>query len=253
MIKLIKIIKEFILVISITLRLQYNSAFIIKSIVFPAFILIHINLPAQQKTTNHPDIQKITVDSVIQTSNYTYVKATTSLKSKIWFALPKKDIQYNKDYYYYNAVEMRNFKSTELKRIFPSVMFINDLINPDDLNADNLIQKKEVINKQVILPPEKGISIAELFKNREKYNNRIIRVSGEVIKYNEGIMKQNWIHLTDFSPDSKNFDFTATTQMETKVGDLIILEGKVTLKKDFGSGYFYEVLMEDSKIIRRTE
>ena len=70
MIKLIKIIKEFILVISITLRLQYNSAFIIKSIVFPAFILIHINLPAQQKTTNHPDIQKITVDSVIQTRQF---------------------------------------------------------------------------------------------------------------------------------------------------------------------------------------
>jgi hypothetical protein len=32
------------------------------------------------------------------------------------------------------------------------------------------------------------------------------------------------------------------------VGDNITIEGKVTLDKDFGYGYFYNVLLEEGKI-----
>ena len=36
---------------------------------------------------------------------------------------------------------------------------------------------------------------------------------------------------------------------EVKVGDTIIIEGKIALDKDFGSGYYFELLMENAKIV----
>jgi hypothetical protein len=61
-------------------------------------------------------------------------------------------------------------------------------------------------------------------------------------------MKKNWIHLQDGTDFSGKFDLAVTTDSEVKVGDNITVEGVITLDKDFGFGYFYEVLMEDAKI-----
>ena len=34
--------------------------------------------------------------------------------------------------------------------------------------------------------------------------------------------------------------------MRFKVGDVVTVEGKVTLDKDFGHGYFYEIIIEEA-------
>ena len=39
-------------------------------------------------------------------------------------------------------------------------------------------------------------------------------------------------------------DLTVTTLEEISRGELITLEGTVTLNKDFGAGYHYEIIME---------
>ena len=36
---------------------------------------------------------------------------------------------------------------------------------------------------------------------------------------------------------------------DTNAGDIITLEGIITLEKDFGSGYFFDVIMENSRIV----
>jgi hypothetical protein len=35
------------------------------------------------------------------------------------------------------------------------------------------------------------------------------------------------------------------------VGDVVTFEGTVTLKKDFGAGYYYEVIVEDGKLLKQ--
>jgi hypothetical protein len=35
-----------------------------------------------------------------------------------------------------------------------------------------------------------------------------------------------------------------------KVDDVVTFEGTITLKKDFGAGYFYELIMEDAKLVK---
>ncbi len=52
-------------------------------------------------------------------------------------------------------------------------------------------------------------------------------------------MGKNWIHLQDGTEHSGDNDLTIASQMEVKAGDIITFEGKITLDKDFGSGYFY--------------
>ena len=62
-------------------------------------------------------------------------------------------------------------------------------------------------------------------------------------------MSKNWVHLQDGTNNAGDFDLTFTTNDVTKVGDVVTFEGTVTLKKDFGAGYFYEVIVENAKLL----
>ena len=72
---------------------------------------------------------------------------------------------------------------------------------------------------------------------------------GKVVKVNNGIMGTNWVHIQDGSGTEGTHDLLVTTNESVQVGATIIAEGKVVKDKDFGSGYFYNVLLENSKII----
>ncbi len=205
---------------------------------------------------NHPNVHKIIVDSVLQTTSYTYLLVKEENKMQ-WLAIPKKEAAKGETYYFQGGIEMRDFKSQELKRMFPSVLFLEGVISPSELEGGKILEntadlnKASNVNQEIkINPVENGITIGELFLNKKKYANKIVKIRGQVTKYNSGIMKKNWIHLKDGSPNSSQHDFVATSVMETKEGEIIVIEGKIILDKDFGSGYFFNVLMEDGKVIK---
>jgi len=96
-----------------------------------------------------------------------------------------------------------------------------------------------------VKPQNGSISIGELFKNPEKYSGKVVKVHALVTKYLPMIMKKNWLHLADASSGSGHL--VATTDAEFKVGDTVMLSGKVELNKDFGYGYKYAVLLTEAK------
>ena len=57
--------------------------------------------------------------------------------------------------------------------------------------------------------------------------------------------------MQDGTENSGKFDLTVCTEETVKTGDVISVEGIITLNKDFGFGYFYEVIMENATIINR--
>ena len=75
-----------------------------------------------------------------------------------------------------------------------------------------------------------------------------VKVNGQVVKYNAGIMGKNWIHLRDGSGTAANNDILVTTAAPAKVGDLVTVSGVVRNDKDFGAGYSYKVLIEDATL-----
>lgn len=57
-------------------------------------------------------------------------------------------------------------------------------------------------------------------------------------------MGRNWIHLKDGSGGT--FDLTVTTQEHIELGSVVLFEGKIALNKDFGAGYFFNIIMEEA-------
>ena len=78
---------------------------------------------------------------------------------------------------------------------------------------------------------------------------KTVKVRGKVVKVNENIMGTNWIHIQDGTGKDGTHDLLVTSSESVKVGTTIVAEGKVVKDKDFGSGYFYNVLLENSKIL----
>jgi hypothetical protein len=215
------------------------------------------------------DVHKVIVKEVLQTSAYTYLLVVENSVEN-WLALPKMQASSGETYYYRNGFKMTDFESKELGRKFPVVYFLESISSrpeipvkvsssnphaaivstadsaaPSNYTAKVVVEKEEV----KILPAEQGITIAELFANKEKYAGKTVRIKGKVTKFNSKIMNKNWIHIQDGTEYSGKFDLTATTDIEVAIGETIVLEGKVTLNKDFGYGYVYDVLLEDSKLI----
>ena len=72
------------------------------------------------------------------------------------------------------------------------------------------------------------------------------KIKGQVTKYTPAVMGKNWIHIQDGSDFNGKFDLTVTSLNDVKVGDVVTLEGKISLNKDLGYGYFFDVIMEDA-------
>jgi len=61
-------------------------------------------------------------------------------------------------------------------------------------------------------------------------------------------MGKNWIHIQDGTDYKGSFDLAITSAISVMVGDTLTFEGKITLDKDLGYGYFFDVLMEDAQV-----
>ena len=206
--------------------------------------------------SHHPNVHRILIKEVLQTTSYTYVRAEEDGVLK-WIAVPKMAAKVGDTYYYQGGMDMGEFKSKELDRTFSSIIFLNGLISPDvveggrtSLNISNQRTEMSVINiHEPIEPAKDGVTIAELYANKEKYAGKIVKVRGKVTKFNEKIMSKNWIHIQDAAANQGKIDLTATSAEEIQVGDIVTLQGMISLDKDFGAGYFYAIIMENSRIV----
>jgi hypothetical protein len=225
-------------------------------------LLVVIILSACNSGKNKSDVpyqsgvHKGTVTEVLQTKQYTYLLVDENDSEK-WLALPKMTAKTGDVYFYNDGYEMVNFKSQELGRTFGSVIFLESVgTTADEILKGPVVTGDEPVKAQVrkyeleIPKAEGGIRIAELFENKTKYNNSKVIIKGKVVHYNPGIMDMNWIHLQDGTAYSGKFDLTATSDKITvNVGQVVTVEGTVVLDKDFGAGYFYEVMLSDIKIL----
>jgi hypothetical protein len=224
-------------------------------IMLAGILLFAASCKPKDATTENlaPGVHKAKVEEVIQTSNYTYLRVSEN-DQETWIAIGAADVEVGKYYYYMSGVEMKDFTSKELNRTFPVIGFVDKFSDqPIVLNinmADSLKGKQTPTAKEGIKvePAEGGITIAELYKNKESYAGKTVKIRGEVVKFSPEIMSTNWVHIQDGTSADGAFDLTITTRDITKVGDVVTFEGTVSLKKDFGAGYYYEVIVEGAKL-----
>ncbi len=213
---------------------------------------------APPQMSAHPpvaaDLHTGVVQEVLQATAYTYLNVREN-DANSWIAVTKREIQPGQTVSFVGGLEMKDFESKDLQRTFETVYFVDKLVGDEAApsTAQQLaamphqgtpsVDKKEIS----IEPAAGGITISELFTNRDSYAGKTVLIKGQVMKINRAIMDRNWIHLQDGTSGAGSFDLTITTQEDASVGDVVTFEGTIALKKDFGSGYSYEVLMENAK------
>ena len=219
-------------------------------------LIIFASCGQEQKSAEmQSNINKIVVEEILQTPSYTYLLGNVNDKSQ-WLATLKLDASVGNTYYYEGGLEMINFNSKELDRTFESVLFLQGLYTSEEnlLGGSNISGSPQITNSassaisSIIEPVEGGVTIADLMANKNDYADKKVKLRGKVVKYNAGIMGKNWIHLQDGTSNGDENDITITTEMSAKVGDIITVEGKIALDKDFGAGYLYKIIVEESQI-----
>jgi len=222
---------------------------------------------------------------VVETMNaasYTYVLIDTG-SEKRWVAAPQFPVKIGDTVAVPAGMEMKDYHSKTLNRDFASVYFtggvrVNGKATDEDPTlsaglrelpqghppiAGSAPQPKmpdghpQIGAKTTAAAPDfskikkaqGGKTVAEIYSGKAKLNGQQTSVRGKVVKYNEQIMGKNWIHIQDGTGAIGSNDLLVTSATAVKVGDTVLVTGKVVTDKDFGSNYKYAIMIEDAKVV----
>jgi len=207
---------------------------------------------------------------------YSYLKLKTA-EGESWAAVPKTEVANGQEVTVTGAMPMADFESKTLKRKFATVYFGTlagtetaaappapapgpgpgpagaEGMPPPGMAAQHAAAAagpSEVGDVKVAKAPGADArTVAEVHSQRSTLKEKPVTIRGKVVKYNEGIMGRNWLHIRDGSGSAgKDNDLTITTSDRAAVGDVVLVKGTVRVDKDFGAGYAYPVIVEDAKI-----
>lgn len=211
-----------------------------------------------------------TVVETMDAAGYTYVQVDNGTET-IWAAAPKFAVTVGDSVVVPDGMAMNNYHSKTLDRDFPVVYFVDSVLNasggvggaaPEASQAMNGATMPEGhpptgvstsatdVDLSGISKADGGVTVGELFDGKTDLAGKEVTLRAKVVKFSPQIMGKNWIHIQDGSGDSTSGtnDLTVTTDISANVGDTVVVSGPVTLDKDFGYGYKYNVIIEDAKV-----
>ncbi len=192
----------------------------------------------------------VQVEERMDAGTYSYLLVSENDKS-YWIAIPKSDIGEGDIVHFSQYMEMKDFRSETLDRTFKSVLFVEDARKNDLPPTDNphQMQLGSIPKEDVKIEKVKdGFTIEELYSKKNELSTKIVKVRGKVVKANLGIMNKNWYHIQDGTGTKGTHDLTVTSDDNAEIGDVVLIEGRLIKDKDYGSGYTYALILEDSKI-----
>lgn len=193
---------------------------------------------------------KGTVVEAMNSGGYAYVLVELESEQR-WFAGPSAQINVG-DVVSFNeeGIAMTEFHSKSLNRDFDVIYFVNAIQNGNTVSA--VAGKKSMTGMvtEKITPAEGGQTLSEIVAQKEALSGKTVMLRGKVVKFSPHIMKTNWLHIQDGTSDAVTgvSDLTITTSDSVKVGDIVTITGKLTLNKDFGYGYKYDLIIEDAAV-----
>jgi hypothetical protein len=219
-----------------------------------------------------PGMVRGTVVETMNSGGYTYVLLDTGSEQN-WMAGAETFVEVGHVVETSQGMPMQQFTSRTLNRTFDTLYFVDGFRNlsvpamptghddggmPSDHPSVPLPQGHPdtggVGDTAVVDAPleavEAGKDIAWVYANKDSLAGQQVSLRGKVVKYNEGILGWNFLHVQDGSGDAADGsnDMIVTTKAHSAVGQTVVLNGTVLLDKDFGAGYSYPVLIEDAKL-----
>lgn len=190
---------------------------------------------------------------------YTYIRIGQKGAPDAWVAVASAHVKVGDHVRFESQTIMNNFTSPKLKRTFERIHFgtlAGQDVAPHDPTAMPAEQPTGTpVSSDVSLgniekaDGPNGMRIAELFAQKTSLAGKPARIRAVIVKGTNGVMGKNFLHLRDGSGSEAlhDNDLTVTTNEMLERGQTVLLEGTVTLDKDLGAGYHYDVLLEDAK------
>jgi hypothetical protein len=204
-----------------------------------------------------------TVVETMNTGGYTYVQVDSG-KEKVWAAAPEFQVKVGDLVTVPTGMLMRNHHSKTLNRTFEEIYFVGTISVagaeqstqqvPASAKAggaphENIVPDAPVdMDFSGIKKPEGGKTVAELYAEKDSLAGKEVTVRGKVVKFSPSIMGTNWIHLQDGTGGEGTNDLTVTTDAKVAVGDTVLVKGVLAINKDFGYGYKYAIIVENSDV-----
>ncbi len=228
--------------------------------------------PAAQAPAAAASPVKGKVLEVKDASGYTYIRLDNGSKDGIWAAIPKSDLKVGEEVTLQGGAVMENFTSKTLGKTFDKIIFASGVLRAGDKAAGDFASAAAAGSGAAAMSsggsagsivPFKNLKITkatgpnahtvgELYAQRKALNSKHIVVRGQVVKISKNIMGKNWIHIQDGTgnPMQNTHDLVITTQDVAAKGDIVTVTGVVEADKDFGSGYKYDVIIEQAKVVK---
>ncbi len=202
------------------------------------------------------------VMEAMNAGGYTYVQVDTGTE-KVWAAAPEFEVKVGQTVTVPPGAPMPNYHSKTLDRDFDLVYFV-PAINAGGA-APSASAKRAMptghpslnggagkhsvgLDLSGIPRAEGGKTVEEVFAGKAELAGKEIIIRGKVVKYNPQIMGFNWVHIQDGTGQEGSNDLTITTSDTAKAGDTVLVKGNLTLNKDFGGGYTYDVIIEKGQV-----
>jgi len=220
-----------------------------------------------------------TVVETMDSGGYTYVRLKTA-SGEAWAAVSQAKVEAGAELTVVGSAWMENFESKTLGRKFDRILFGSLETAATPAAAAAALPPGHPSGDAAALPPghpnpgaagppghpapvraaeldpikvEKaagGLTVAEIHAQRAKLAGQTVLVRGKVTKFLSGILDRNWLHLRDGSgsPEKHDDDLTVTTKQAVVAGDVVLVRAKVSVDRDFGAGYVYQVILEGARI-----
>ncbi len=195
------------------------------------------------------------VTETMNAASYTYVLVDTGAK-KSWAAAPQFAVKVGDTVAFADAMPMLNYQSKTLNRTFDVVYFTGN-ISVNGAPAAPAAPAPATAAKPANAGPdltgitraENGQTVTEVITGKAKFAGQPVAIRARVVKSNAQILGKNWLHIRDGSGGPGTNDLTVTTTATAKVGDLVLVTGKLGTDRDFGSGYKYPLIIEDATVV----
>ena len=194
---------------------------------------------------------------IVETMNaagYTYVLLNTD-SGKIWAAATETSVKVGQRVSVPAGELMTDFSSKSLNRTFDKIYFVSGIYpegaleKASDQGHGMAGSSRTVVTDahvEGVAKAEGGYTVEEILTRSSELNGQKVKVRGRVVKFTAGIMGTNWMHIQDGTPG----DLTITTDTLVAKGDLVMVEGILSVNKDFGAGYVYPAIIEKAKVTK---
>jgi hypothetical protein len=205
-----------------------------------------------------------------------YLRLQTG-QGEVWAKVPMADLEIGANVKIVRAQEMRQWESSKLQRTFdplylgqletqgqaisPGAIHGGAVEAPDAMSqvmgqmGGNLVSADANIPKLERAPGANGRTVAEIIGNGQSLVGKAISVRGQVVRVTSGLKVPNvigatWLHVQDGSGDQTKgtHDLTVATNETVKMGDILVLQGKVTIDDSGILGG--RTILHDAKIVK---